>query len=492
MMHHGLVIRILKNKVIVSTSDFQCFYIKRSPTNYIGSQVEFTEKDIIKKRSILTKLALSAACIAIIFVMAYFSNLAGLVDIRHNLSDSKVFAYIDVDINPSIEFEIDDTGSILEVTPINGDAKALVKKLNLDNISVSKAIGIIIEELKKNKVISEIEENCVMVSGTLNSNRNEQDKEYQNRKGKYDILMNSIKDNLQEEGKVSVFLVHTSIHERKDALNEGMSSGRYTLYKEYKDQGSSSSIEEIRSADVRELLKDILNKKGEKDILENTHESTPLPMYAEDTMQIVSATPSAKDDDSKQAEEKDINPGLNGNIQINSDSTKNNNTNEAGIILNTPTTLMSHTPLPSPKIQSTNSLYMKFESFNYPGQFIRHQFFKARISPDVTPEDDAIFKIVPGLADPDCISFESKNFPGHYLMHENFNIILKKNDSSVNFKECATFRKVPGLADKNLISMQSYNYPKRYIRHVKFYLKIDEIINELERKDATYAGVKVE
>jgi len=50
-----------KSKAIISTNDFQCYYIKRSPTIYVGKEVEFTNKDIVTKKSVLIKPALSVA-----------------------------------------------------------------------------------------------------------------------------------------------------------------------------------------------------------------------------------------------------------------------------------------------------------------------------------------------------------------------------------------------------------------------------------------------
>jgi hypothetical protein len=136
---------------------------------------------------------------------------------------------------------------------------------------------------------------------------------------------------------------------------------------------------------------------------------------------------------------------------------------------------------------------MKFESYNFPGQFIQHKiYFEAYISANGILPEDCIFKIVPGLADPDCISFESKNFPGCYLKNENFKIVLKLNDGKGDFNESATFRKVPGLADENLISFQSYSYPKRYIRHKDYIIQIDEIVTDSDKEDATFTGVEVE
>jgi hypothetical protein len=48
--------------------------------------------------------------------------------------------------------------------------------------------------------------------------------------------LNSLKNDIQykENDKVNVFLVQADIDERKDARREGMSTGRYVLYKNLK------------------------------------------------------------------------------------------------------------------------------------------------------------------------------------------------------------------------------------------------------------------
>ena len=135
---------------------------------------------------------------------------------------------------------------------------------------------------------------------------------------------------------------------------------------------------------------------------------------------------------------------------------------------------------------------MKFEAYNYPGLFIQHKIhYEAYISTNgILPGDDT-FKIVPGLADPNCISFESTNFPGSFLKIENFRIVLKAYDGSMDFNENVTFRKVQGLADGNYVSFQAYKYPNRYIRHNNFILQVDEIYSDNDKRDATYKGIQV-
>jgi hypothetical protein len=563
MKYEGIIISMTKSKVVVTTNDFQCFYIKRGPACYVGKEIEFTETQIIRKKPVLEKLMIGIACMFVLFVIALFSNIAGIINIKDILSEPKVFAYVDVDINPSLEIEIDNIGDVINLVPLNEDAEVLIKKLKFGKISVSKAIVNMIDELKKDKALSAAQKDYILVSSTLNNKKGEFDKEYQVDKEKLDNIMNSLKTNLREKDKVNVYLMQTNMYERKDAQKEGISTGRYALYNKYKNMESNFSLQEAKKINVNDLLKYILNNKVEKDSLNSTPKTTHPTLKADKTNQ----NEATKDPDIKlntplkalKATQKPIrtqkpvptleptpapmkNPAtiyqnanytgwavgldvgdynmfqLLGKGLINDDASsikvasgykvtlyEDYNFMGRSIVLNAGSNLAAYgfdnivssikveydTPNPTPT-KIIRSQFMRFESYNFRGQFIRHQSFKARISQNASPFDDSVFNIVPGIADPDCISFESKNFPGYYLMHENFKIVLKKFDGSVNFKECATFRKVPGLGDKNLDSFQSINYPNRYIRHKMFYLQIDEIITDLDKKDATYNEIKVE
>ncbi|MDP4181262.1 MAG: AbfB domain-containing protein [Bacillota bacterium] len=479
MEFYGMVINLTKDKAIVTTNDFQSFFIKRSPTIYIGQEVEFTEKDIIKKSSAFIKLGLAAACLFVFFTfIACISNLNVLNNMKNDYFQSKVFAYVDIDINPSLEIEIDDKGNVLRLVPLNEDAKILVKKLKLSSISISQAMNIILGELKKNKIISSASNDCILVSSTLNNKNSESDKEYQTEKKKLDNLIDLLKNNIQdkENGKVNVFLIQTNLYERKGAKSEGISTGRYVLYNSYKNLISEFSIEEAKSMKVNELLKDLINFKKEygSSLMEGLNKnskqtmnteseptSTNSPLNSEVPSQIGQSTPSIKYDNSNYWLAKD-------------DSSKSN----------------VSSAIPSSIAKKIDSQFVKLEAYNYHGHFIQHKSFRGLISKETARSDDAIFKIVQGLADSNCISLESKNYPGYYLVHDNFKIYLKKNDGSVDFKECGTFRKVPGLADKNLVSFQSFNYPSRYLRHSEFYLQIDEIKTDLQKKDATFTEIK--
>ncbi len=74
MKYQGIVITMTKNIAIVSTDDFQCFYIKKNSTFFVGKEIEFSGNEIIENKLVLIKYVISAVCIGL------FSNFVGLMN----------------------------------------------------------------------------------------------------------------------------------------------------------------------------------------------------------------------------------------------------------------------------------------------------------------------------------------------------------------------------------------------------------------------------
>lgn len=129
----------------------------------------------------------------------------------------------------------------------------------------------------------------------------------------------------------------------------------------------------------------------------------------------------------------------------------------------------------------------RIQSFNFQDRFVRHVNFDVRIDPNVSPAQDAQFRLVPGLANSSGhVSIQSVNFPGYYLRHSGFDFVLAPSDGTSTFAADATFRQVPGLANSGWISFQSFSHPDRYIRHYNYLLRLDQITNAQGRGDATF------
>ncbi|MGZ3146427.1 glycoside hydrolase family 43 protein [Lentzea chajnantorensis] len=128
----------------------------------------------------------------------------------------------------------------------------------------------------------------------------------------------------------------------------------------------------------------------------------------------------------------------------------------------------------------------RLQSFNFQDRYVRHADFDVRIDANVSPAQDAQFRIMPGLADPSAVSFQSVNYPGYYLRHVNYDFVLAPLDGTTQFAADATFRQVAGLASSSWSSFQSYNHPDRYIRHYAYLLKLEQITTATARSDATF------
>ena len=130
--------------------------------------------------------------------------------------------------------------------------------------------------------------------------------------------------------------------------------------------------------------------------------------------------------------------------------------------------------------------------------YMRHAGFVGRVGPTKTELDvrDAKFRVVPGLADKNCVSFESTNVRDHYFKHAFGRIVLAKRLDEQKFREDATFCIVWGLhkttrSGVDAMSFRSFNFPDRYIRHRNFELWLDPFENtSLYRDDATFFMVK--
>ncbi|MGB4548867.1 MAG: AbfB domain-containing protein, partial [Syntrophales bacterium] len=107
------------------------------------------------------------------------------------------------------------------------------------------------------------------------------------------------------------------------------------------------------------------------------------------------------------------------------------------------------------------------EPLTAPGCFLRHQNFRAKVSPVASDLDrqDATFRLMPGLTSGTALSFEAVNYRGYFLRHRNFELELAARGSDATFRADATFRRRPGLADPSLVSFESENYPGHFLRH---------------------------
>ncbi|HTG70372.1 MAG TPA: AbfB domain-containing protein [Candidatus Udaeobacter sp.] len=136
------------------------------------------------------------------------------------------------------------------------------------------------------------------------------------------------------------------------------------------------------------------------------------------------------------------------------------------------------------------SVNVRLQSYNNPDRYVRHSNYRGRIDANVSPVQDAQFKMVAGLADSSGVSFESINFPGRYLrVRSSGEVWLDSNDSTTTFANDATFRRVAGLADAQKSSYQMWTDSTKYLRHSNYLLYAQGGSGSTFNADATFTEV---
>lgn len=113
-----------KNCTIVMMNDGSFHKAKRLKRAEIGMEVHFQplheSKSVMKQTFLLHRTKIAAVSIALLLTLfpAYFWH-----------EDNKAFAFVNVDINPSVELKVNDDMKVLSMNPLNKEAEEMVASM---------------------------------------------------------------------------------------------------------------------------------------------------------------------------------------------------------------------------------------------------------------------------------------------------------------------------------------------------------------------------
>ncbi|MDQ2088057.1 anti-sigma factor domain-containing protein [Herbivorax sp. ANBcel31] len=250
MKKEGVVLEFSKNKAIIINSENRYIMIKRKPDMLVGEVVEYEVFEEIKNKKV-AGIASTVAAISAIIVVAFL--------LYNNISiEKKTYAFIDIDINPSIELRIDQDNRVLKSYYFNESAKELLKEMELDGLSVNEAVGLIVEKSEREGLIQLNQEDVVYVSAALNEDADiKYDKELLN------VILKNIEINLNNlyNRKIQVKTKSVACELRKNARENNISMGKYSLFYEAVEEGLEITIEEVRQTPIRETMERIEKRK---------------------------------------------------------------------------------------------------------------------------------------------------------------------------------------------------------------------------------------
>lgn len=241
-MFKGIVMETKDDYVIVMKEDGTLVRIKNKDGLNIGSAIFFFEEDIYIKKEVANIIPFRKYMVPLGAIAALFIILINPIMNMFSTRINNVYAVLTFDINPSIEFELDENGIIKNIKGINDDAVAL----GLDKIK-----GMTFEEgtvelkdlLSQNNYLNN--NNAVLVGFSFIGKENiNYEKDIQK------TIQNTFKG-------TDVAFLKGQKSDLEKAESQGISLGKYEALLKLDEDNFEDAIENLSTQEMLELLRNV-------------------------------------------------------------------------------------------------------------------------------------------------------------------------------------------------------------------------------------------
>lgn len=274
MNNLATIIKIEEDEAIVMTDDCIFKKVEKEKGMYLGQKILVKEKETVqgRKNKIIRNHIKAFAGIASIFLVAFLC--------LRFVSQAGVFAYVDVDINPSFRFTVDGSGRVRTVEPVNDHAKEVIKDVALKGEFIKEALLRLINVSKERGVIRDTKENPILISVALNGKYEKSYKEGSHESIKLNELLDNIEKGINQEYSELVDYEIIELSSKYSSLSKKnrISMGKYIIYENAREKEPDLPLEQIRTEKLSELLNkyDIDFHSLDTEGRGNSHEKTPL------------------------------------------------------------------------------------------------------------------------------------------------------------------------------------------------------------------------
>lgn len=190
------------------------------------------EKEKVKSKRFRLAPALTCAVIMLTAVIGYFSYTTPVMAIS-------------LDVNPSIELQVNTFNKIVEVTPYNDDAENAVLETDVKNMNYQDGINALMDS----EIISECLKNDNLVEITVATDNSD----------KYE----KVKANLATQSGISANCIYNCENNEdvKKAHSLGLSLGKYRAFLELQEVNPEITAEEVKDMTMREI-RDLTSKSS--------------------------------------------------------------------------------------------------------------------------------------------------------------------------------------------------------------------------------------
>lgn len=242
MMHEGVILEIKKHYLIVLSQEGDYVKLKYKKGSYEGQRIYYTGEDIFQ-RSKYKRVYVAAALILLVVLPTF-----AFISLPSNVDTVYAAAVIDVDINPSMALMIDGQGVLIDIDPLNEDAKHFIRSDWIGKL-YSQVITDLLKEADKAGYLKE--DSIVMISCTVLDDQ---------------ISSEGIESDTEEailnyEKELSYTYLLAGEQQLEEARKEELSVGKYKLYQEIRKIHPDIDPQELQGKALSDLIHETKNIK---------------------------------------------------------------------------------------------------------------------------------------------------------------------------------------------------------------------------------------
>lgn len=251
----GIVVDLNNKYAVVLSKKGEFIRVKNNGKFTIGQEIVVDSKIVNYNFKALSKtLSIAAAFLLMlgISIGVYVYNMP--------------YNYINIDINPSMEFTVNIFNMVLDAKGLNDDGKELLKKYSYKHLKIDKVIGEFIKAAVDEGFLGETNDNAVLITVS--------GKNYDKLSNVQKEMVNTVNTTLEQDKIQSeVVTEKVTLTERDSAKELGISPGKLVLIEKLKQKKPDIEVNEYKEKPVKDILasikqekKDIPKKPGEHNI----------------------------------------------------------------------------------------------------------------------------------------------------------------------------------------------------------------------------------
>lgn len=244
-MKQGVVVQIKDDFAVVMTKDHSYTKINKKNNMTLHQEIFFFEEDLYHskhKEGYMKKKLLVAATVAALFLISV---------IGYNLMPSSAYALISIDINPSLQIEIDKDYVVTKIITLNDDGKSVI-----NDDMVGKDVHDVIKEIVQNAEIEKFlndTNNNILISSAILDEKAALDAVTLAAFG--EELEQFLSSSMKVPDNVHIIYIESDLSTAEKSLSDGVTLGRLELAKITKDSkplvnSVSKTIEAIEDVDM--------------------------------------------------------------------------------------------------------------------------------------------------------------------------------------------------------------------------------------------------